>query len=162
MQFWLFQALPISKREWKLSRWGEEQTRKISSFSLLLSYFFIPNEKYIISKIEKSRKMGRWKFNFTMRNKILVYVIVYRMPFQTSQPVNSENDERRGAVNWQCLDSGAKSNPKIRPNIRRGIFPVSCKPLSTIFTSATQHFTPSPLLTAPIFYILALFCISLA
>lgn len=107
-----------------------------------------------ISKDENLISQRETKFSFT-----LLYT---GPPFQTSQPVNSENDERRGAVNWQCLDSGAKSNPKIRPNIRRGIFPVSCKPLSTIFTSATQHFTPSPLLTAPIFYILALFCISLA
>lgn len=49
-----------------------------------------------------------------------------------------------------------KSDPKIHPNIRRGIF-LSCKPLRSIFTSATECFTPLPLLTAPIFYILAPF-----
>lgn len=141
------------------SRFGEKYQVFLPPSCFLVQIIQTPN--WIISKNWlRRRKRERKKFVekklFNSATRKMKILLVFR---KRGSSVNSENDERRGAVNWQCLDSGAKS--KIHPNIRRGIF-LSCKPLRSIFTSATECFTPLPLLTAPIFYILAPFCISLA
>lgn len=90
-------------------------------------------------------------------------------PFQSNHPINSENDERKGVLNWQCLDSRSKPTPKSTPNIQRGIACVSFRPFHQpffhppfslpLFLYFSRCFTALPLLTSPSPLNAFLFCI---